>query len=118
MPRLIYIETSIPSFYFDTRAAVELRARRNWTRRWWDDVPHDDLRVTSTVVLEELDRAPDPKRAKCLGLISALSLLPYTAEVTEIVATDPAFLTLDVRQAAPIIWNSEFQVPSSEFEPS
>lgn len=61
MPRLIYIETSIPSFYFDTRAAVELRARRNWTRRWWDEPLRDDERVTSSVVLEELERAPETK---------------------------------------------------------
>ena len=87
MPRLIYIETSVPSFYFDTRTAVEFRARRNWTRRWWDDPPDDDQRVTSAVVLEELERAPEPKRTQCLGLISALPLLPYTAEVAEIVAT-------------------------------
>ncbi len=87
MPRLIYIETSIPSFYFDTRTAVELRARRNWTRRWWDDLPTGDERVTSSVVLEELERAPEPKRARCLGLIAALSLLPYTDEVAEIVET-------------------------------
>ena len=87
MPRLIYIETSIPSFYFDNRAAVELRARRNWTRRWWDDPPDDDQRVTSAVVLGELERAPEPKRTQCLNLISALPLLPYTVEVAEIVTT-------------------------------
>ena len=87
MPRLIYIETSVPSFYFDTRTAVELRARRNWTRRWWNDLPDDDQRVTSAVLLEELQRAPEPKRTPCLGLIATLPLLPYTAEVAEIVAT-------------------------------
>ena len=87
MPRLIYIETSIPSFYFDTRAAVELRARRNWTRRWWDEPFVGDERVTSSVVLEELERAPEPKRTRGLGLIAELSLLPYTDEVAEIVET-------------------------------
>lgn len=87
MARLIYIETSIPSFYFDTRAAVELRARRNWTRRWWDEPLADDERVTSSVVLEELERAPKPKYTRCLGLIDALPLLPYTEEVAEIVET-------------------------------
>ena len=87
MPRLIYVETSIPSFYFDTRAAVELRARRNWTRRWWDEQLAGDERVTSSVVLEELERAPEPKRTRCLGLIATLSLLPYTEEVAEIVET-------------------------------
>ena len=87
MPRLIYIETSIPSFYFDTRAAVELRARRNWTRRWWNEPLAGDERVISSVVLEELERAPEPKRTHCLGLIAALSLVPDTNEVAEIVET-------------------------------
>ena len=87
MPRLIYIETSIPSFYFDTRTAVELRARRNWTRRWWDQPQEDDERVTSAAVLEELEHAPKPKRESCLSLIADLPLLPYTDEVAEIVET-------------------------------
>ena len=87
MPRLIYIETSIPSFYFDTRTAVELHARRNWTRRWWEQSEPDDQRLTSSVVLEELSRAPEPKRTQCLNLISGLPLLSYTEEVVEIVAT-------------------------------
>ena len=30
---------------------------------------------------------PEPKRIRCLGLIAALSLLPYTDEVAEIVET-------------------------------
>ncbi len=87
MPRLIYIETSVPSFYFDSRTTVELRARRNWTRRWWDDPHQDDQRVTSAVVLEELQRAPESKRSQCLGILFAVPLLPYTAAVAEIVAT-------------------------------
>ena len=87
MPRLIYIETSVPSFYFDTRTAVELHARRNWTRRWWNHPGDDDQRVTSVVVIGELERAPDPKRTQCLDLISTLPLLPYIDEVAEIVAT-------------------------------
>ena len=32
----IYVETTIPSFYFDVRSAAEMVARRNWTRRWFD----------------------------------------------------------------------------------
>ncbi len=87
MSRLIYIETSIPSFYFDTRAAVEMRARRNWTRRWWDSLASDEERVISSAVLEELERTPEPKRSSCLNLVGTLSLLPYTDEVVEMVET-------------------------------
>jgi predicted nucleic acid-binding protein len=100
MPRLIYIETSIPSFYFDTRAAVELRARRNWTRRWWDEALASDERVTSSVVIEELERAPAPKRTRSLGLIAKLSLLPYTDEVAEIVETYPRHKVMPAEASA------------------
>lgn len=37
MPPLIYIETSVPSYDFETRDFHEFVARRNWTRRWWDN---------------------------------------------------------------------------------
>jgi len=30
-----YVETSIPSFYFETRPEAEMVARRGWTREWW-----------------------------------------------------------------------------------
>ena len=30
-----YVETSIPSFYFETRTEPEMVARRTWTRAWW-----------------------------------------------------------------------------------
>ncbi len=36
MGQLIYIETSIPSFYYETRTAVQFQARREWTRDWWE----------------------------------------------------------------------------------
>jgi len=31
----IYVETSIPSFYYEVRAEPEMVARRQWTREWW-----------------------------------------------------------------------------------
>jgi hypothetical protein len=36
MNLLIYVETSILSFYFDTRPSLQMQARREWTREWWD----------------------------------------------------------------------------------
>jgi len=35
MKQNIYLETSIPSFYFEIRSEPEMIARRNWTRQWW-----------------------------------------------------------------------------------
>jgi hypothetical protein len=36
MNQLIYVETSIPSFYFETRPGAQMQARREWTREWWE----------------------------------------------------------------------------------
>ena len=36
MSALIYVETSIPSFYFETRTETKFQAMREWTREWWD----------------------------------------------------------------------------------
>ena len=33
----VYIETTIPSFYHETRREAEMAARREWTREWWDN---------------------------------------------------------------------------------
>jgi predicted nucleic acid-binding protein len=85
MPRLIYVETTIPSFYFETRVDVEIVARHRWTLQWWDAPADDDERVTSDVVLEELELTPHPKRELCLDLIASLPILPYSAEVDEMV---------------------------------
>jgi hypothetical protein len=86
MNQLIYVETSIPSFYFETRLGVaENQARKNWTRRWWDKANAEDTLVTSLAVINELLAAPDPKRSDALGLIDQLTLLQDDPEVDNLV---------------------------------
>lgn len=85
MNRLIYVETSIPSFYFETRAGVQMQARREWTREWWDLAKWQDALFASAVVFAEGEATPDPvKRQQMLDLIEPLPLLPYTAEIDTI----------------------------------
>ncbi len=82
----IYVETSIPSFYFNTRPQVEMKAKKNWTRQWWDKPKPYMTLVTGFPVIVELLELPNP--AKCqqtLELISTLPLLEYTSEIGEIV---------------------------------
>jgi len=82
MNRLIYIETSIPSFYFETRTGVQLEARREWTREWWEVAKWSDALVTSPVVIAELEETPDQaKRKDMLELINDLPRLLYTDEI-------------------------------------
>ena len=85
MSALIYIETSIPSFYYDTRPERGLRSRRDWTRQWWAMPKFDQELVIGLPVIAELEETPPPKRQKALALIAQLRVLPYAAEIAEIV---------------------------------
>ena len=84
MPARVYIETSIPSFYFDERTEPEVVVRRNWGREWWEERRHYEL-VTGLPVLEELQRANEPKRSQALGLVSDMPVLAFDGTVADIV---------------------------------
>jgi len=87
MIRRVYVETTIPSFYFETRTGPEMVARREWTRRWWDNAGVRYEMVTSEAVVEELSRGVFPTREDCLRLIGRLPLLAVEPAVAEIVRT-------------------------------
>lgn len=86
MRRRVYIETTIPSFYFEMRSEAEMVARRNWTRQWWAAASSRDEVVTSEAVVEELSAGDHPHRADCLAMVADLPLLaiePAFAETVE-----------------------------------
>lgn len=85
MKKRVYIETTIPSFYFEPRPEPEMVARREWTRLWWSDAPQAYELVTSVAVLEELLGGDFPAREDCVRLIDDLPLLPVETAITEIV---------------------------------
>ena len=85
MKKRVYIETSIPSFYFETRTEPEMIAMRNWTRDWWDNHAHKYELLTSDPVLDELERGVYPNQEKAVKLIDGLPFLPVEAEVLDIV---------------------------------
>ena len=78
----VYIETTIPSFYYEVREEPEMVARRNWTRQWWDGLGerYFDL-VTSQPVLDELSRGCFPGKNDALKLVNDLELLPIVEEI-------------------------------------
>jgi predicted nucleic acid-binding protein len=87
MARRIYIETTIPSFYFEARSEPSMVARREWTRAWWDGAMDRHELVTSEAVLDEFSRGDFPAREDCLRLIARLPLVPVDTGVVEIVRT-------------------------------
>ena len=85
MNKRVYVETTIPSFYFEGRSEPEMAARRDWTRRWWQDAETDYELVTSAAVIDELSQGNFPGRSDALQLVEGLPLVPVEAEVVEIV---------------------------------
>lgn len=86
MSALVYVETSIPSFYFETRSEAEHQARRQWMREWWPPAGVRDTLVTSLAAIEELERAREPKRSPGIALLEPLPLLETSPEVDDLVS--------------------------------
>ncbi len=80
----VYIETTIPSFYLETRTDTATQARRDWTRQWWDEERQNYELVTSVAVLEEIDNGDYPKKAQSLAIIE-VPLITIEPEIVEIV---------------------------------
>jgi predicted nucleic acid-binding protein len=99
MKTRIYVETTIPSFYFEVRREPEMAARREWTRRWWTQAREACDLCTSAAVIDELERGDFPSRQDCLGLIEALPVLAVEPPVLEIVQT---YLDRHVMPADPV----------------
>lgn len=84
MKRRVYIETTIPSFYFETRDQPQMIARRDWTRLWWSRASEHEL-VTSEAVIDELMRGSFEAREACLELLNTVPLVPVVRAIGEIV---------------------------------
>ncbi|MEW6744477.1 MAG: type II toxin-antitoxin system VapC family toxin [Planctomycetota bacterium] len=85
MRTIVYVETSVPSFYYEVRTGPDMVARREWTRAWWSvAVDRYDL-VTAPPVIDELERGDYPCRSECLELISRLPVLAIEPAVMDIV---------------------------------
>lgn len=82
----VYVETSIPSFYFEARSEHAMRARRDWTREWWAHAQQRYRLFTSEAVLDELGRGDYPSKSDCLALLQSVPVLPVQPAVAEVVS--------------------------------
>lgn len=82
----VYVETSIPSYYFETRRSPKVIAWREATVRWWRRFRPNYALVTSRVTLDEVGEAPQPKRTEMLGLLHGIDLLERTPETISLAA--------------------------------
>ncbi len=82
MKPLIYIETSIFSFYYDERTHPAIVVRREWTQEWWDRDRGNYQLVTSTAVLEELSKGQKPHKDKARTLALTLPVITPSEEIS------------------------------------
>ncbi len=82
MKPLVYIETTIPSYYCDNRPKLAQQIAR--TQQWWDQERNRYECYVAPVVLDELSAGNHPNRAACLSLVENITLLNLIPEVLEI----------------------------------
>jgi predicted nucleic acid-binding protein len=82
MKPTVYIETTIPSYYFDERE--DLRRDIARTREWWNRERNEYECFISPIVLAELEHGDYPHRRECMSLVQSLPVLELTDEVEDI----------------------------------
>ena len=82
--KLVYIETTIPSFYHTLRTDAESRVRQKWTRQWWNEYAGIFTLVSSAAVIEELSGGTGEKIQDRLDLLKGVELLSITGDIEQI----------------------------------
>jgi hypothetical protein len=83
--KTVYIETTIPSHYYDSRTSAEMKVLKQWTRDWWEKRRNEYQIVSSFAVLEELQRGKHPFQKEKIAMIESLPLLEITPRAIEVV---------------------------------
>lgn len=83
--KTVYIETTIPSFYHETRQEPEMVARRHWTRRWWDQCASSYDLVTSEGVVAELQEGEYETQSAAVALVADLPRLEVVDDIADII---------------------------------
>lgn len=85
--KTVYIETSIPSFYYESRQEPEMIARRRWTRQWWDRSADRYHLVTSDGVIAELQEGEYESQTEAVDLVGYLPRLEPVDAIADIIDT-------------------------------
>lgn len=87
MKPTVYIETTVPSYYHNSRSDAEMVVLSQWTRDWWDNYRQNYELVSSSAVVDELRDGNHPLKTEKLALLRSVKMLPYVDEVGRLVDT-------------------------------
>jgi predicted nucleic acid-binding protein len=86
MKRTVYIETTVPSFFVETRSEPAMIARRESMRRWWEVEASRYELFASELVVSELGGGDYPGKSEALELVAGLPLLDVVSGIDDIVS--------------------------------
>ncbi len=86
MKPTVYLDATIPSFYFEDRPGTIIQAWHEITVDFWDAVRFNYDLFVSDETLRELQEVgyAESKRQRCLALVDGLPRLAVTPEVTDL----------------------------------
>src|SRR5258708_34701771 len=80
----VYVETTVPSFYYTLHNDPESIARMHWTRQWWDEYADVFALTTSAAVIDELRRGTSEETEKRILLLENATVLPVSDDVLRV----------------------------------
>jgi len=83
MKEKVYLDSTIPSYYFDQRES--LHAFTEITRKWWAEMRGEYELYLSDAVLQELNSGDYPRKREIIELVSPIPLLPLTPDLEQVV---------------------------------
>nr|VFK19068.1 MAG: Predicted nucleic acid-binding protein, contains PIN domain [Candidatus Kentron sp. LPFa]VFK35044.1 MAG: Predicted nucleic acid-binding protein, contains PIN domain [Candidatus Kentron sp. LPFa] len=83
MKEKVYLDATIPSYYFDKRKSLETFAEI--TRRWWSEMAGEYELFVSDAVLNELRSGDYPNKENVAALVSGIPSLPLPGDLEQIV---------------------------------
>lgn len=87
MKSLVYIETTIPSFFYEIRKEAEMVARKNWTRGWWNLYRQYYNLATSEAVIAELEEGNSESKKAAVSLLDDVVRLQIVDQISDIIST-------------------------------
>jgi hypothetical protein len=85
MKNTVFIESTIPSYYYETRKTAQAITWRDATRKWWKEYKHYYQVVSSAFVIRELEEGTHPRQKDKIDLVkNGVELLAYVPAIKDI----------------------------------
>ena len=82
MKPTVYLDTTIPSYFFDERENLKLHI--DATKKWWNEERENFDILISEETIAEITDGEYPRKTEIVQFISEIQILPYEPQIIEI----------------------------------